>query len=258
MKVRIMVQTLALMGFSVLTAWAQAPNVVIIPAMASIPVVTRLATNKRLPMPECRGEIVVHRRNEIVCATPGIDWAVYGKVEVASVEVASMDAKRPLTEQEATKLTNTLRESLEKRFGHSNGRSESGTRTRKLILRATVTEVHRTNKALNIFTLAAIQSPVSFGGASTQFELSDGENGRVLAQIDLSGRGRQYDVFSSTRTLGHTQKALSRMPKQFDRNLNSLRNKSNPLNAAQDAALQVPGSGRYSAGTEEQQDRRRP
>jgi len=257
MKVRIMVHTLVLMGLSALTAWAQAPSVVIVPAMASIPVVARLATAKKLPMPECRGEIVVHKSNEIVCATLGVDWAAYGKVEVASVEVASIDAKRPLTEQEAAKLVNTLKESLEKRFGHLGGRSESGATTRKLMVRAIVTAVHRTNKTVNILTLAAIQSPVSFGGASTHFELSDGENGRVLAQIDLSGRGRQYDVFSSTRTLGHAQKALSRMPKQFDRDLKTLRSKSNPLNAVQGAALQATGSGRYSAAAEEQQNRRR-
>jgi hypothetical protein len=241
MKVRVMVITLALMGFS--AASAQTPSVVIVPALTSIPIVARLATAKKLPMPECRGKIVVHKNNEIVCATPGIDWSAYGKVEVASVEVASMDTNRPLTQQEVAKLTNTLMESLQKRFGHSQGSSESGPMTRKLMLRATITKVHRTNKALNIVTLATIQSPVSFGGASTHFELSDGENGQVLAQIDLSGRGRQYDAFSSTRTLGHTQKALSRMPKRLDKDLKTLRSNSNPSNAVQSATLQASGNG---------------
>jgi len=243
-KVRTIVHTLALMGFSALGASAQTTSAVIGPAMATIPIVARLATAKKLPLPECSGEIVVHKSNQIVCATPGIDWSAYGKVEVAAVEVASMDRKRPLTQQEAAKLTNILAESLEKRFGHPQGISGSGRATRTLMLRATVMDVRRTNKALNILALAAIQSPVSFGGASTHFELSDRENGQVLAQIDLSGRGRQYDALSSTRTLGHTQKALSRMPKQLDKNLQALRSRSNPSNAVASAALGAPGSGR--------------
>jgi hypothetical protein len=231
-----MFHALALMGLSVLTASAQTPAVAVVPAIASIPVIARLATAKRLPMPACDGAVLVHKKNEIVCAVPGIDWSAYGKIEVAEVRVVSADAKRPLTDQEVRKLTNAFRQSLQRRFGAG---SDNRATARTLRIRAEVVNVSRTNTALNIFTLAAIQSPVSFGGTSTHFELSDGDSGLVLAKIDLSGRGRLYDAFSSTRTLGHAQKVLGRMPKQLDSDVKTLRRKSN---AVETAALQSPGS----------------
>jgi hypothetical protein len=239
MKARTMIYILALMGFTSLAASAQSVSAVVVPAIASIPVIARLATAKKLPMPQCNGEVLVHKNNAIVCATPGIDWAAYGKIDIAPVEVVPQDSKRPLTEQEVARLTNTLSESLQRRFGHPEAGTASGAATRKLMLRAQVMEVRRTNKALNIFTMAVIQAPVSFGGASAHFEFSDAASGQVLAQIDLSDRGRLYDAFSSARTLGHAQKVLNRMPKQLDKNLKTLRSNSNAL---QTAVLKSPGS----------------
>ena len=241
MKARMMLYSLALTGFCSLTASAQTLSVAIVPAIASIPVIARLATAKKLPLPECDGEVVVHKNNAIVCAAPGIDWAAYAKLEIAPVEMVHRDSKRPLTEQEVAKLTNTLSESMQRRFAHPEAGTDTGLPTRTLMLRAKVVEVRRSNKALNIFTLAAIQAPVSFGGAAAHFELSDAASGQVLAQIDLSDRGQLYDALSSTRSLGHAQKALNRMPKQLDKNLRTLRSKST---AVQTAALQLSGSGK--------------
>ena len=240
MKAHLMICTLALIGLDSLIASAQLPSAALVPAIASIPVIARLATDKKLPMPECHGEVLVHKSGEILCASPGIDWSAYGKIEIESVEVIPQDSKRPFTEQEIEKLRTALSESLHQRFGHPEVSGDAGAATRRLRLRAQVVEVRRSNKALNIFTLVAIQAPVSFGGASAHFELSDAASGEVLARIDLSRRGRIYDAFSSTRTLGHAQKALNRMPKQLDKDLQTLRGRAKET---QSAGLWLPGSG---------------
>jgi hypothetical protein len=229
MKAR-MLLAVALLGVSAGSASAQAPIVFIAPIVLSIPTIARLATDKKLPPAACSGELLVHKKDEIVCIMPGTNWSSYGSVEVASVEIVPADTRRPLTEKEMALLKTTLTNSLEKQFGTG----EENTGTRKLLLRARVFEVRRTNKTLNIVTLAAIQTQVSFGGASTHFELADGETGQTVAEIDISRRGRMYDLASGTCSLGHARKALSRTPKQLNKNLQSLRSKP----AIQTASIQ--------------------
>jgi len=240
MKTRSMLYcTLSLFSFSVHIAFGQA-SAAVVPAIVSIPVVARLATSRRLPVPVCEGELLVHKKNEIVCATPGIDWSKYRKVEVSSVQVVPSDTRRPLTKQEVTKLADTLTESLQQRFAGAGIGTSSPAAAHTLKLRAEVVEVRRTNRALNIVTLAAIQAPVSFGGATAHFELTDTESGQIVARIDMSGRGRLYDVFSSTCRLGHAERSLTRMPKQLDRDMQTLRSNSNAIQAG----LHLSASGR--------------
>jgi hypothetical protein len=218
-------QTAAFLAVAVTTAWA-GPGLIAIPI--TLPVVARFLTAKKVPVPQCDLKMIWTKGNNFVCALPDIDWSDYGRVEVTAIEIAPTNLKKPLTERERQQLQSSLLESLRKQFGDSVN-SGSG---RTLKVRATVTEVRRTNNVLNIISLAAIQAPLSFGGASTRIELADGDSNKTLAQITVSSRARVYDVFSSAQRLGHAKKSLDRTSKQLNKDIQLLQSRFNTLQEA--------------------------
>ena len=213
---RSMIQMAAFLAVSVATAWA-GPGLIAIPL--TLPVAARFFTSKKAPVVPCNMKKIWTKADNFVCASPDIDWSDYGNVEVSSVEIAPTNLKKPLTTRETQQLETSLRESLKKQFGEF-ATNKSG---RTLKVRATVTEVRRTNNVLNIISLAAIQAPLSFGGASTRIELADGESDKTVAQISVSRRARVYDVFSSAQKLGHARKSLDRTAKQLNKDIQLLR-----------------------------------
>jgi hypothetical protein len=186
------------------------------------------ATPKATASP-CNGQIVVAKKNNFVCAKPGVDWSNYTRVELSSVEIAPTNLKKPLREGQVEKLKNALSIALEKQFGASAGDDKG----KALRLKAEVTEVKRANVVLNVITLAAVQIPVSFGGASTHFELSDAQTGEPLAEITMRGRGRIYEVIPSVQALGHTQKVLRREPRQISKDIAAIRARFGAVETAQ-------------------------
>jgi hypothetical protein len=220
-----MIQTAAFLAVAVTTAWA-GPGLIAIPV--TLPVTARFLTAKKVPVPPCDMKMIWTKGNNFICALPDIDWSGYTRVEVTAIEIAPTNLKRPLTERELQQLKSSLLESLRKQFGDS---VNSGT-GRTLKVRATVTEVERTNNVLNIISLAAIQAPLSFGGASTRIELVDGDSNKPLAQITVNRRARVYDVFSSTQRLGHAKKSLDRTSKQLNKDIQLLRSRFNTVEDA--------------------------
>jgi hypothetical protein len=177
----------------------------------------------------CNGQVVVAKKNNFVCVKPGVDWSIYTRVALSSVEVAPTNLKKPLKEREVEKLKSAMTIALEKQFGATAGDDKG----KALSLKAQVTEVKRANVVLNVITLAAVQIPVSFGGASTHFELSDAQSGELLAEITMRGRGRIYEVIPSVQALGHTQKVLRREPKQIGKDIAAIRGRSGAVETAQ-------------------------
>jgi hypothetical protein len=213
-----MFQTAAFLAVAVTTAWA-GPGLIAIPV--TLPVAARFFTAKKVPVPSCDMKMVWTKGNNFVCALPDIDWSAYGRVEVTSIEIAPTNLKKPLTERERQQLKSSLLQSLNKQFGDS-ANSGSG---RTLKVRAMVTGVERTNNVLNIISLAAIQAPLSFGGASTHIELADGDSNRTLARITVSRRARVYDVLSSAQRLGQAKKSLDRTSKELNKDIQLLRSR---------------------------------
>jgi hypothetical protein len=215
-----MIQMAAFLAVSVATAWA-GPGLIAIPV--ALPVAARLFTTKKAPVLPCNMKTIVAKGSNFVCASPDIDWSGYGSVEITSVEIAPTNLKKPLTARETQQLEASLRASLKKQFGEF-ATNASG---RTLKVRATVTEVRRTHNVLNIISLAVIQAPLSFGGASTRIELADGESEKPLAQISVSQTARVYDVFSSAQKLGHARKSLDRTAKQLNKDIQLLKGRFN-------------------------------
>jgi hypothetical protein len=135
-------------------------------------------------------------------------------------------------------LKTALQNSLNKQFAKQSEGTGCGARLLKI--RATITEVRRTNAILNAVTLAAIQTPVSFGGASAHFELIDGLEDAKVGEVILRGRGRIYEVFPSLMTLGDSKNVLSRAPRQVRKEIEMLRENSvtRPLQVASNTAGQ--------------------
>jgi hypothetical protein len=200
---------------------AQSASVVIIPADIAVPLLVREMSGNRVALPDCNLQVVVANKNNFVCANSAIDWSSYGSVNVTAVDVEAMHLKKPLSDHEIEELKAALTDSLQQEFDGA-GKAGAG---RTLNLHATVTNVQRTNKALNIVSLIAIQTPLSFGGTSTRIELSDGTDGAVLAEMAVSRRGRTYDVLSSVQSLGHAKKSLNRTSKQAGKDLQMLRSR---------------------------------
>ncbi|MBV9180786.1 MAG: DUF3313 family protein [Acidobacteria bacterium] len=222
---RSMVRTLIFVGLSAATSWA-GPGLVAVPV--TLPLTVRFLTSKHVPAPPCDMQMVASKGSNYVCANPDIDWSSYGKVDVVSVDIAATNLKKPLSDREIEQLKTSLAESLKRQFADITSMRTG----RKLQLRATVTEIRRSNKALNIISLAAIQAPLSFGGATTHIEVADGDTGKTLAELTIGRRGRNYDVFSSTRSLGHAKKSLNRTSKQINKDIQLLRSKFNTVESA--------------------------
>jgi hypothetical protein len=154
---------------------------------------------------------------DVVCANPDADWPSYRQIEVESISIAASNLKRPLSGRQVNLLKAALSKNLSKQFGEA----ESTGRTLKV--RVTVSEVRRTLALLNIFTLAAIQAPVSFGGATAHFELIDGTDGGKVADVTLRGSGRLYEILPSVTTLGDSKSVLARATKQLGKEIEMLR-----------------------------------
>jgi hypothetical protein len=161
---------------------------------------------------------------DIVCAEPDVDWSTYGPIEVESVNVVPANLKKPLSEHQVEVLKTALQKALDKQLAKQPEATDPS--ARPLRIRATITEVRRTNAILNIVTLAAIQTPVSFGGASAHFELLDGLHGGRVGDVTLRGSGRLYEVFPSVTTLGDTKNVLTRATKQLSKEIEMLRESS--------------------------------
>jgi len=222
---RSMMCTLLLVALCAGTCWA-GPGLIAIPV--TLPVAARLLTARSVPAAACDMQTVTAKASNFVCANAEVDWSSYGRVEVTSVEIAPTNLQKPLSEDEIEQLRTSLTESLKQQFGDS---VNSGT-GRTLKLRATVTEIKRSNKVLNIISIAAVQAPLSFGGASTHIELTDGDSGKTLAELSVSRRGRTYDVISGAQRLGHAKKSLNRTSKQVNKDIQLLRNKFNTVESA--------------------------
>ena len=207
---------------------AQAPSAVMIPAAASLPILARLMTDKKIQPPPCTLQVVTEKRDNVVCADPNIDWSQYSHVEVGPVEVVPNHLRKPLSAVEIEQMRAALTASLTRQF--SNSKAQENGRT--LILRATITGIARSNRAVNVIGLAAIQTPLSFGGASTHFDLVDADNNRTVAELTISRRGRTYDAIPSVQSLGHAKKSLGRTPKQVNQDIQLLRNRFNATTVA--------------------------
>jgi hypothetical protein len=168
-----------------------------------------------------------------VCADPGVDWSKFEQVEIDSIMISSTNLKKPLSERQMERLRATLAKALNTQFGARGHNGETSLR-----VRATVTEVRRTHAFLNVITLAAIQAPVSFGGATTHFELTDGSNGVKVADVTLRGSGRLYEILPSVTTLGDSKKVLGRASKQLGRDMEMLRDHFGPVKASTNSARQ--------------------
>jgi Protein of unknown function (DUF3313) len=214
------------------TTLSAAQIFVVAPVAIVAPAAVRALTNKKAEVPACSWQVVTAKPNNFVCAKTDIDWQSYGRLEIAPVEVAPSNLKKDLSERQTEQLRDALTTSLHRRFQQMEG-AETG---RTLVLRATVTNVELSNRAVNIVSLAAIQAPLSFGGATARIQLLDRDSGEPLAEMTVRGRGRAYDFIPSVQAVGHARKALTRAPKQLGKNLDALRAKFGPEQIATLAA----------------------
>jgi hypothetical protein len=187
MKTLSKLQVALLVAFGVTTA-SGASVIVTIPAAVVTPWAARLVTDRGVAQPACDWQVITAKKNNFVCAKTDVDWASYQRLAVTSVDVAPSNLKKPLSESQTENLRTSLAVSLKRQFGDA----ETG---RTLNVRATITGVERSNRALNILSLAAIQAPISFGGATTNFEFSDAVSGETLAVVMLHGRCRVFEIF---------------------------------------------------------------
>jgi hypothetical protein len=166
-----------------------------------------------------------------VCANPGVDWSRFRKVEVDSLVISPENLKKPLSKRQVERLRGTFAKALKRQFGATADNGEP-----VLKVRATITEVRRTNAILNVITLAAIQTPVSFGGAAAHFELTDGSSGIKVADVTVRGSGRLYEILPSVTTLGDSKKVVGRASRQLSKDIDMLRDSFGPVEAASNRA----------------------
>lgn len=133
---------------------------------------------------------VSKRPSNLVRVDPQVDWGRFRSYRVLPATYQPIADRRPLSSSEALKVRATVDRSLQ-----SNLKSTLADDGSVLEVRPIVTAVKRTNTLLNVLGFAAIQAPVSFGGATVHYELFDGQTGRQIGDVTLQRHARPWNVY---------------------------------------------------------------
>jgi hypothetical protein len=139
-------------------------------------------------------QTVSRRASNLIRINQETDWSSYRAYRLAPAvyEPAGKPsgAARELRPEEAGKIKAVVDRSLQKRFQRLPTGEDA-----VLEVRPVITGFKRTSTVLNVIGFAAIQAPVSFGGASVRYELFDGRTGEEVGEISCKSSARPWNVY---------------------------------------------------------------
>lgn len=118
------------------------------------------------------------------------NWAGYQRFRLASAVYQPSSSRHPLNPDEMRRLQTAVDRSLQRTF-----RASTTADGPVLEVRPVITGLRRTNTLLNVLGFAAIQAPISFGGASIRCELFDTESGERIGVISCERAARPWNVY---------------------------------------------------------------
>jgi hypothetical protein len=168
------------LGFGPLSAWSQTAGAFMDPPPAS------------------DWKIIKHDKHLTVRVNPATNVFPAGGVEVG--EVTYTGSTKKLNAKDAAKVVAILRACLEKDLAATEIPHAAAGNTLKV--NAEIRSVRRSHPLINAVSIAAIFVPVDLGAAKVTARVVDAKTGQAVAEIDLAGSGRIYQVISSLQPLG--------------------------------------------------------
>jgi hypothetical protein len=160
--------------------------------------------------------------SNLIRVDPHANWAGYRRFRLTSAVYQPSSSRHPLKPDEMRRVQTTVDRSLQKAF-----QTFTGAEGPVLEVRPVITGVRRTNTFLNVLGFAAIQAPISFGGASIRYELFDTESGERIGVISCERAARPWNVYPwnalyNFQTLGQGSVILKSDSKRLRKDLQRL------------------------------------
>ncbi len=159
-----------------------------------------------------------HKSN-LVRVDPAADWNSYQRFVFAPATYEPSDQRHSLKPGQRDNLLATVDSSLRKAIPESTG-SEG----RVLEVRPVITDVRRANPYVNAVSFAAIQAPVSYGGASLRFDLVDAASGALIGEVSSKRSAAPWNVYpwqilEAFQPVGHASTILKRDARMLRKDL---------------------------------------
>jgi len=130
------------------------------------------------------------RASNLIRVNPQANWGSYGAYRLAPATYEPSGSKHLLEAWEVRRLEDVLDGSLGKTF-----KKQTAGEGPALEVRPILTDFKRTNTLLNVIGFAAIQAPISFGGASVRYELVDAASGDQIGVVSCQRNARPWNVY---------------------------------------------------------------
>jgi hypothetical protein len=164
-------------------------------------------------------QTVDKHKNNTVRVDPGVEWAAYGSIVPMPAVYDPSKRGRKLTEKQEEKVRAAVDTSLEATFPQAANRAG-----RVLEVRPVITEVRRVLPWVNALSFAAVQAPVSYGGASVRYDLYDAETGVQVGEIVSKRCAGPFNIYpwqllQAFQPVGHASTILKRDSKMLRKDL---------------------------------------
>ena len=167
-------------------------------------------------------QTVDKHKSNTVKVDPDVEWAVYASIVPVPAVYDPSKPGRKLTEKQEEKVRAAVDTSLEATFPQAANRAG-----RVLEVRPVITEVRRALPWVNVLSFAAVQAPVSYGGASVRYDLFDAETGALVGEVASERCGAPWNIYpwqllQAFQPVGHASTILKRDSKMLRKDLNRL------------------------------------
>ncbi len=167
-------------------------------------------------------QTVDKHRSNMVKVDPDVKWAGYGSIVPMPSVYDPSKPGRKLTEKQEEKVRAAVDTSLEATFPRAANHAG-----RVLEVRPVITEVRRALPWVNALSFAALQAPVSYGGASVRFDLFDAESGTLVGEVASKRCAGPWNIypwqlFQAFQPVGHASTILKRNSKMLRKDLNRI------------------------------------
>jgi hypothetical protein len=119
-----------------------------------------------------------------------VNWGTYKAYRFTPAVYEPVSSRHLLKPNEVRKVEASVDRSLHQKLGATTEVDGA-----VLEVRPVITSFRRTNTLLNLIGFAAIQAPISFGGASVRYELVDAGTGAEIGVITCKRNARPWNVY---------------------------------------------------------------
>ena len=178
-----------------------------------------VSSTLRAERPNGAFQTVDKHKSNTVKVDPDVKWTGFGSIVPMPAVYDPSKPGRKLTEKQEEKVRAAVDASLEATFPQAANRAG-----RVLEVRPVITEVRRALPWVNALSFAAVQAPVSYGGASVRYELYDAETGAQVGEIVSKRCAGPFNIYpwqllQAFQPVAHASTILKRDSKMLRKDL---------------------------------------